>query len=407
MKFPLFISKKFIASSKGSKFVSLISFISIGGVALGVFVLIIALTVLEGFEEAITKKIIDFDSHIKITAYQGKNLPSYKESETQIKNLIKPYENRIIPFLEKAVMISYKDNSEGIFLKGLRENDKNSISQYMVDGKYDVSEHNGKPSIVLGLKLAQFLNVKPGDKITVFSLRDNKLPDFNNPPAIMQLYVTGLFESGMAHYDDLIAYTNLKNLQDLTEAGESISGYDIKLNDITKIDTVVTKLTNSLRYPYYPKSLYKLYPNIFNWIDLQKLPVPLVLSLITLVACFNMVGTILMIVLEKTTHIGVLKSLGAKRKSIKQIFVSQGLYLSFIGIITGNLMALLFSYLQLEFNLISIPDSVYFISSIPISINPQNYIIVTSAAAVLCYLASYIPSYVASKMNPINLIRFK
>lgn len=407
MKFPLFISRRFINSRKGSKFISLISFISISGVALGVAVLIIALTVLDGFESAISKKIIDFDSHIKITAFGKRNLPSYKEVKPEIEKLLAPYNKKVTPFLSKAVMINYKQNSDGIALSGLPlDKESNSISKYIISGNYELKKPDNRPAMVIGLKLAEKLGIKCGEKVTVFSLRNNRLPSFDNPPGIMQFEVSGIFESGMAEYDDLIAYTNLKDLQNLTESGDQISGYNIQLNDISKIDSLTAKLRHILPHPYYPKSIYQVHSNIFNWIALQKLPVPLILSLITIVACFNMVGTILMIVLEKTSHIGVLKSIGAPNKSIKEIFISQGIYLSLIGIAAGNIFAFVLSYLQLEFNLIPIPDSVYFISSVPISINLFNYLVVNIAAFLLCYLASFIPSYVASKMSPINLIRF-
>ncbi|MFA8342939.1 MAG: FtsX-like permease family protein [Rhodothermaceae bacterium] len=406
MKFPLFVSKRFLSSGKGSKFISLISFISIAGVALGVAVLIIALTVLNGFEKAISKKIIDFDSHIKITAFGKRNLPSYKKVKPELEKMLHPYGKNISPFLSKEVMINNKQNSDGIVLSGVLDGDSNSISNYINKGSYQLKTSDGKPAIVVGLKLAEKLDLNCGDQVTVFSLRNDQLPSYNNPPGIMQFTVTGIFESGMAEYDDLIAYTNLNDLQQLTESGDKISGYNIQLNDINKIDSLTVKLADLLPYPYYPKSIYRVHSNIFNWIALQKVPVPLVLSLITIVACFNMVGTILMIVLEKTSHIGVLKSIGANNKSIKKIFISQGLYLSAIGIAAGNIIALTASYLQLEFNLIPIPDSVYFISSVPISIDLYNYLIVNAAAFLLCYLASFIPSYVASKMSPVNLIRF-
>jgi len=405
MKFPLFISKRFLNSRKSSRFVSLISFISISGVALGVAVLIIALTVLDGFENAISKKITDFDSHIKITAFGKSNLPSYKKVKPQLKKMLFPYCKNISPFLSKEVMINNNENSDGIALTGVLDNN-NSISNYIIKGNYKLKTPDGKPAIVVGLKLAEKLGIKCNSRVTVFSLRKDKLPSYNNPPGIMQFVVTGIFESGMAEYDDLIAYTSLEDLQNLTESEDKISGYNIQLNDITKINLLTEKLADLLPHPYYPKSIYKVHANIFNWIALQKLPVPLVLSLITIVACFNMVGTILMIVLEKTSHIGVLKSIGANNKTIKRIFVTQGLYLSALGIIAGNIISFTASFLQLKFNLIPIPDSVYFISSVPISIDFYNYLIVNIAAFLLCYMASFIPSYAASKMSPVNLIRF-
>src|SRR5690606_38892836 len=179
-------------------------------------------------------------------------------------------------------------------------------------------------------------------------------------PSIIKFKITGIFESGMAEYDDLAAFVNIKSAEKLFGADNSVSGYDIKLKNVSQIDSITSYLNSQLRYPFYAESIYQTHRNIFTWIDLQKKPIPIILVLIIIVAVFNIVGTLLMIVLEKTNAIGILKSLGAKRNQIVKVFIYQGIFISLIGILIGNVLAFVLTFLQLEFNLIALPSSVYF-----------------------------------------------
>jgi lipoprotein-releasing system permease protein len=191
------------------------------------------------------------------------------------------------------------------------------------------------------------------------------------------------------------------------EIQNSISGYNIRLNNVSKIDTIAARLQDELGYPYYVRTIFQVHQNIFTWIDLQKEPIPIVLGLIIVVAVFNIIGTMLMIVLERTSSIGVLKSMGFSKKIIMKIFFIQGLFLGILGIVLGCLLALLLSFLQMQFDIISLPGSIYFISSVPISIDLGNYLLVASLGLLLSVFASLIPSYIASRMNVISSIRFE
>ena len=211
----------------------------------------------------------------------------------------------------------------------------------------------------------------------------------------------------MAQYDDVYAYVDLNIARQLFGIGDKISGYNIKLNNISKIDSLSNLLQDNLRYPYYVRTIYKIHQNVFTWLELQKEPIPIVLGLIIIVAVFNIIGMLLMIVLEKTSDIGILKSLGATRKLISKIFVLQGVYLAAVGILVGNALALVISMLQKYFNVISLPGEIYFISSVPITFEWQNYLIVSAIAFCLSILASFIPSLIASKVRPLSAIRFE
>ena len=406
MPFSLYISKRLIFSKKDSKFISFISGISITGIALGVATLIIALSILNGFERTITNKIVDFDSHIQIDSYTAV-LKNYTSVLPELKQKLYPYAENVNPFVSQLAIISSKTIKDGISIKGIRPEDNwKGVKEDIIQGKLELIDDPAVPTIIIGKKLADKLMVKTGDKVTVFALNKNKIPSAENMPNIQKFVIAGIFESGMAAYDDLVAYINLNTAQKLFSINDYISGYDIRVNDISKIDSLTDYLSNHLNYPYAVRSIYQIHRNIFTWVELQKKPIPIVLGLIIIVAVFNIVGTLLMIVLEKTNAVGILKSLGANRRQIISIFVYQGCYLAIAGILIGNVIAFILTWLQYRYKLISIPSSVYFMSSVPIYLTPLNFLIVSVITFALCIIASIMPSYIASKIQPVSTLRF-
>jgi len=406
MPLSIFIAKKYISNKQSSKFLSLVSVISVTGIAIGTAVLIIALTILNGFEEIVAQKIINFNSHIKITAFGNRNLPDSDVIESEIIQKIGDDFHSSSKFISKLGIIKSRTVSEGVTILGIdTATDNTNIREYIVEGNYELDSEKMK-QIIIGKKLSEKINVAVNDRITIFSLRRDELPDADNPPAIEQYIISGIFESGMAEYDDLNVYISLSNAKELFETYNSISGYNIRLNNVDSIDSTANALQDLLGYPYYVRTIFQVHQNIFTWLDLQKEPIPIILGLIIVVAIFNIVGTMLMIVLERTSSIGVLKAIGFTKKKILQIFFVQGVFLGLLGIAIGCILALVLSYLQLQFNLIALPASIYFISTVPISIDIQNYLIVAGIGLALSLLASLIPSYIASRMTIISSIRF-
>ena len=407
MSLSFFIAKKYISNKQSSKFLSLVSVISVGGIAIGTAVLIIALTILNGFENVVAQKIVNFNSHIKITAFGNRNLPDSDVIQSKIVDFVGEDFESISKFVSKLGIIKSKSVSEGVTIFGIDPTSSNNdIEKYIIEGNYELDSEKQK-QVIVGKKLSEKLNVTVGDKITLFSLRRDEVPSIDNPPAIEQFIISGIFESGMAEYDDLNVYIHLDVAKQMFEIQNSISGYNIRLNNVSNIDTIAARLQDKLGYPYYVRTIFQVHQNIFTWIDLQKEPIPIVLGLIIVVAVFNIIGTMLMIVLERTSSIGVLKSMGFSKKIILRVFFIQGLFLGVLGITTGCLIALLLSFLQMQFDIISLPGSIYFISSVPISIDLGNYLLVASIGLLLSVVASLIPSYIASRMNVISSIRFE
>lgn len=405
MSFAVFVSNKFIKSRKESGFLNIISKISIMGICIGVATLIIALSVLSGFEKTIQEKITDFDSHIKINTFSG-SVNNYDQITEKIENLLGDYKLNLVPFVSKLAIISSKNRQEGISVIGIPpKSNINRLSRNLMKGKFELGTEGSK-NLIIGKALANKLMIIPGDKVTLFALKDNQLPTPQSLPNIERFTVIGIFESGMAEYDDLYAYTNLGDAQQLFSIGQSINGYDIQLTNISKIDSLTNLLRNNLNYPLYARSLYESHRNIFTWIELQQKPIPIILGLIIIVAVFNIIGTLLILVLEKTNAIGILKSLGANRKNILRIFLIQGISIALIGIIFGNLLAMLLMQIQIHFDVIKVPSSVYFVTKVPFDLNPLIFLLVSSVALLLSLAASLIPSFIAARVTPIKSLRF-
>ncbi len=405
MPITFYLSRRYIKSKRDSRFISTISTITIFGIAIGVCVVIIALTVLDGFQKIVTEKIINLNYHIKISSFGKRNLPDNPEILSLIKNQLSDEIEKIDPFISKLAIIKSKKLTEGITITGLKNESFNIIlKKYIIEGNINFYENRNK--IILGKKLAEKLFVKVGDKITLFSLRHDQIPSLENPPAIMQFQIDGIFESGMADYDDLNAYIEFHAAQELFGMENEISGYNIKLKNISNINSAANKIQDFLGYPYYVQTVFNIHQNIFTWLDLQKEPIPIILGLIIFVATFNIVGTLLMIVLERTNVIGILRSLGANRKLIVRVFLLHGVYLTASGLILGNALAFILSMIQEKFDIISLPEKIYFVTKVPLFITIDNYLIVSLITIAVSLIASLIPAFVASRIQPISAIRF-
>jgi len=405
MSLPLFFTNKYIRSKKDSRFLSVISIITILGIAIGVTVVIISLTVLDGYQQVVSEKIIGFGSHIKIISFGNRNLPAPAETILKLNTKFSDNIKNIEPFATKLAIIKSKRLTEGVTLTGITESNKD-LQKFIIAGKSDLSKTNDIQKIILGKSIAEKLFIKIGDIVTIFCLRNDLAPSINNPPSIEQFSVAGIFESGMNEYDDQNAFINLEIAQNLFGMGQSISGYNVKVKNISSVNLSANQIQDYLGYPYFVRTIFQIHQNIFTWLDLQKKPIPIVLGLIIFVAVFNIVGTLLMVVLERTKAIGIFRSLGANRKLIMKTFLYHSTFISIAGIIIGVILSLMLSYLQLKFDIISIPGKIYFVSKVPMSIELNNYIFVSVATFIISFTASLLPAWIASKIKPITAIRF-
>ncbi len=371
---------------------------------LGTAALIITLSILDGFEHEIKEKVVGFTSHIDVIGFQNQPLHDYQKSLRRVREEI-PGIKTISPYVAKEGMIRVREGVDGVFVKGIDPTgDREDSPRRIVAGRFISDTATAMPEIVVGGNMARRLDISCGDKAVVFALPIGRTQ--NAHPRAMQFRVVGIYESGMSEFDDIYAYTRLSDAQRLFQLADDVTGYDVMVTDVAKIDACAEKLQDVLGYPHYARTVFELYRNLFSWVELQKKLSPILLSLIIIVATINVIGTLLMFVLEKTTAIAVLKSLGAAPSLIRRIFIIQGLAIAFVGVALGNLLAYAFCATQLRFHYFSLPADIYYMNSVPILMKPENFLIVTAIALLLCFVTTLFPSRAASSLRPVEAFRF-
>lgn len=371
---------------------------------LGVAALIITTSILNGFEKEIREKVAGLVSHIQINSFLSEGLDDYDRAIGIIKDSINGVTG-ISPIVQKEAVLRIKSNVEGIMLKGIiPETDLSTARNKLVRGEFNLVPKDSVFSrLLVGDKLAQKLSIDTGNKVIVFGL--NGIPSPLNPPKIQQFIVSGIYETGLRDYDDVIIYTDIGTAQKLFKLGSNVTGIEITLSNIDSVESAVAKIKKDVGYPYFPKSMYKLFKPLFTWVELQKAPTPVILGLIIIVATFNIVGTLLMLVLEKTRSIGILKSLGASRSQIMKIFLYDGLIIGVTGIILGNILGIGICLLELKYKFFSLPE-MYYMKSVPILLESEYIIFISLITVLLTFLATIIPSYLASRLDPVKSLRF-
>ncbi len=405
MAYEFFIARRYLSSRHRTGFISFITFIAILGVAIGTTVLIVSLSIITGFENKLEGTLVGFSSHIQVTGFQNQPLRDYEHTF----NTLRATEGikAVTPFIQREGMIRSQEGFEGILMKGLEaDSDKTLIKDYIIAGSFELSEQEpNRGGIIIGEKLARLLVVEPGDRVTIFALEQAEGTVIGFARAA-QFIVTGIYETGMAEYDDIYVFVSLSAAQRMLRMDMAVTGYDIMVYDVGRINDISEGVLDVLRYPHYPRTMYQMYRHLFTWIELQKKPIPLILGLIILVASVNIIGTMLMLVMEKTRQIGTLKALGMTHGSIGKIFIIDGMIIGGIGIIIGNLFGFMLCYIQYSFKIISLPGEIYYMNYVPIALEPLHYLIVSVVALLMCFICTFVPAHLASRLDPVKAIRF-
>lgn len=404
MSFTSLVARRFFRSRQDDRFVSLISLISILGIMLGTAALIITLSVLGGFEREITGKVIGFTSHIQIQGYQNLPLEDPKGSLRILMEQV-PEITAVAPFIAREGIIRSKEGVDGILLKGIPPDGQvQKTRRYLVEGSHRLGrDPDETPRLLIGRKLARRLALGIGDKTALFILA---APDGSWQPMVRQFRVTGIYESGMSEYDDIMAFTALEDAQAFLRLGETVTGYDVMIRDLDSAGAVAGRIEEELGYPHYARTVFESYRNYFSWIQLQTELDPIIVGLIIPVAAVNIIGTLLMMVLGKTREVGVLLALGSSRGAITRIFLRQGLLIAFLGTMMGNVLAFVLLFIQKEFSLLSLPSDVYFMSSVPVLFRWEYFVIVSGVSVLLSLICSVLPARLAARIEPVSAIRF-
>lgn len=409
MSFELFIGNRYLRARQKQAFISLITILSITGVMVGVMALIVVIAVMAGFESDLKSRILGVESHIVVMRHGG---PFAGKSE-----LIKLIENikgvsAASPFVYTQVMLKSSSGVSGAVLKGVDPASAGRIVKNLKADllkKNEISERNtgyqnSVPGIILGKELAGNLGISVGDMVYLISPAGIISP-IGHLPSMKQFEVKGLFESGIHDYDGSFAYANINDAQKILRMGDSITGIEVRVNDIDLTRKIAEKIVIDLGFPYWTRDWTQMNKNLFSALKLEKTVMFIILILIVLVAALNIASTLIMMVMEKTRDIAILKAMGATDKSIRRIFVFKGMIIGSVGTSLGVCAGYLLCKLLEKYKFIDLPGDVYYITTLPVRLVAFDVLLIASAALAICFLATLYPAYQASKLNPVEAIR--
>jgi lipoprotein-releasing system permease protein len=410
MSYELFIALRYLKSKRRTGFISLISYFSIAGVAIGVAALIIVLSVMNGFETEVRDRIIGSDAHIRLVTFHEEGIEDYPSVIEKIKDV--DHIVGISPYVMDKGLIREGPRTEGVIVRGVDPETVGKVSDLPQKittgglhlGRTDVTGKENLPGIILGRFLADRLYSTLGDTVVLFS------PGASGPfsqPRAKRFHIAGIFETGLYEYDDVFAYVALPEAQELFQMGDTVTGLEIKLDHYERASKVKEMIQGILGYPYFPRTWYEMHRNLFNWMKIEKWMGFIILSLIIMVAAFNIISSLIMVVLEKKKEIGILKSMGATNKSIRRIFIYEGLAVGVIGTAAGILIGWGLCAAQLKYHFFSLPSDIYFVSELPILMKLTDFTVIAVIALLLCFIASVYPAHKASTLVPVEAIRYE
>ena len=423
--YEFFISLRYLRARRKQVFVSIITFISIAGIFLGVAALIIVLAVMNGFETDLRNKILGINSHIILMQYSG----AMRDYQRVMREVVQvPGVVAATPFIYSQAMLKNGSNVTGIVLRGLSTEDALKVINLgkIREGKLDDLGNQGKnipglkpelaglPGIIIGRELAKNLGVFLHETVYVVSPSGVATP-MGMVPRMKPFLVVGIFESGFFEYDSTLAYISLKNCQEFLGMGEMVTGIEIRVDDIYKADRIAKQIEQKLGFPYWGRNWMEMNKNLFSALKLEKRVMFLILSLIVLVAAFNIISALIMIVMEKNKDIAILKTMGATRAGIMKIFIFQGLIVgaigTFLGCIAGLAVAfnleVLSRFVENLFGFKILPGDVYYLSELPSHVNYSDVGIIILGTLLISFLSTIYPSWRASRLDPAEALRYE
>jgi lipoprotein-releasing system permease protein len=425
MSYEFFVSLRYLRARRKQVFVSIITFISMAGILLGVAALIIVLAVMNGFEKELRDKILGINAHIILMEYTGP-MKDHEQVKAQISGI--PGVVASTPFIYTQAMLKNGDSVSGIVLRGLSPADARDVINLgrMMEGRLENLSAQGRsemrlpkslddvPGIVLGKELARHVGAFLNDTVHIVSPHGIATP-MGMVPRMKKFVVVGIFESGFYEYDSTLAYIALADSQEFLGLGDQVTGIEIKINDIYQAREIAGAIEKKLGYPYWARDWMKMNRNLFAALRLEKRVMFIIVGLIVLVAGFNIICTLIMVVMEKTKDIAILKSMGASSKSIMKIFMLQGVIIGGIGTLLGTVTGLAVAwnigpitrFIENLFGFKILPGDVYYLSELPALVNYEDVAIIVAGSLLVSLLATIYPARNASKLDPAEAIRYE
>ena len=408
-----FIARRLILDKETKKSISRSMLtISVIGVALSLSVMIISVAVVTGFKYEITKKIVGFGSHIQILnfdsneSYETQPINKNQEFLTQLDS--EPYIANLQVFATKAGIIKTRTEIQGVVLKGIGSDfDWTFFNNYIIKGStFSVQDSVRTDDVLISKYIANLLKLDVGDNFIMYFVQD--------PPRMRRFEVSGIYETSLEEFDRTFVLADIHHIQRLNDWNDNqISGFEITVNDFKNLEELTYRVMNIVGYGFEEDgsrlkviNIIEKYPQIFDWLNLQDMNVLIILILMLVVAGINMVSGLLILILDRTNMIGILKALGTVNLSIRKIFLYQAGYLIIKGLFWGNLIGIVICLIQKHFEILKLDQTSYYLAAVPINLNIFHLLALNISTCIIILLIIIIPSLVISRISPAKAIRF-
>jgi lipoprotein-releasing system permease protein len=415
MNYEFFIGLRYLRARRQETFISLITVISVLGVMIGVMTLNVVMAVMTGFEETLRDRLLGINAHVSVVK-SGEPMRDYQKVVAHVRQ--EPAVVAATPTIYSQVMLTSGTRVSGVVVRGVDPDSVNGVialEDYLLKGRLTSlkSSHGVHvddrtvqlPGIILGERLAAQLGVFEGSPVQVVSPLGSATA-IGVIPKVRRFVVVGIMKTGMSEIDSAVVFMSLADAQKFFEMEGAATNVEMRIRDVKDARAVAERLQKQLGFPYFAEDWTRLWPNLFSALELEKTVYFLVLLLMILVGAFNIVSTLVMVVMEKRKDIAILRSMGATGQSIRKIFLFKGCVIGVVGTALGVFLGLLVCGLigQYEF---ALPEGMFLISTVPVRIYWSNFLLVAVASFLVCLLASIYPSRQAAKLDPVEIIRYE
>jgi lipoprotein-releasing system permease protein len=418
MRYEWFIGLRYLKAKRKQTFISLITVISIAGVMVGVMALIVVLAVMSGFEKTLKEKILGTQAHLVLLKTNQGGMEGYEEATKKVEE-IKGVVSAA-PFIISQVMLSSESNVFGVVLKGIdpdRVGKVTELAHNLKAGRLEDLKNRREgdlPGIILGVELAKHLSVSVNETIQVISPLGTITP-MGMMPKMKRFRIKGIFYSGMYEFDNTMAYVSIESAQKFFSMGDHVTGIEIKTDNIYKVKEIGGEIRREMGLSYWTKDWMEMNRNLFSALRLEKIAMFIILILIVLVAAFNIISTLIMVVMEKNKDVAILKSMGAPPRSILKIFIIEGGVIGVVGTILGTILGLgaafnlemITGFVENLFGFKILSSDVYYIDKLPSQVNPIDVVLIVVTAILISLLATLYPSWRASRLDPAEALRYE
>lgn len=405
MNTELFVARRILSRTKGN-FSRPVVMIAIVAIALGLTVMFVAIAILTGFQKEIREKVIGFGGHIQVSHFSEnpsiESMPVDKNQDFLPKLKNTSGIRHIQVYAVKAGIIKTKDQIQGVVLKGVGSDfDWSFFRNKIKEGSHFVVTDTGRTNeVIISKALANILKLKLNDDLRMYFISgDNTLA--------RKFRISGIYETGLEEFDKLYVIGDIHQVQKLNGwSREQVGGFEILINNFGDIDRMGLEVYHQIGFSMDASTIKQLYPQIFDWLDLQDINVLIILILMIMVSAITMISTLLILILERTNMIGILKSLGMMNSSVRKIFLYNAVYIIGLGMLWGNILGFLICLFQQKTGVMTLPQESYYMPVVPIYLNGWNILFLNIFTLVICYLMLIVPSLIITRISPIKTIRF-